>query len=72
MNAPKAFYKKLKYRRKMPHFKGFGMINMQYEIRIWSKFLINPQMTKTSQDNNNLNYVHFMNHFYEYHKVHIF
>ena len=41
----------------MPHYKGFGMINMQYEIRIWSKLLKNPKMTKTSQDNN-FNYSH--------------
>ena len=46
----------------MPHYKGFGMINMQYEIRIWSKLLINPQMTKTSHDNI-LNYIHFINIF---------
>ena len=30
------------------------------------KFLIKPQMTKTSQDNN-LKYIHFLKHFYEYH-----
>ena len=30
------------------------------------KFLIKPQLTKTSQDNN-LNYIHFLKHFYEYH-----
>ena len=23
----------------MPHFKAFGMINFQYEIRIWYKIL---------------------------------
>ena len=55
----------------MPHFKGFDMISMQYEIRIWSKFLINPQMTNSSQDNN-LNHIHFINNSYECHKVHIF
>ena len=37
------------------HFKAFGMINFQYEIRVFNKFLIKPQMTKTSQDNNNNN-----------------
>ena len=36
----------------MPHFKAFGMINFQYEIRIGIKFLIKPQMAKNSQDNN--------------------
>ena len=39
----------------MPHFKAFGMINLQ-------KLL----MTKTSQDNN-LNYIHLLKYFYEYH-----
>ena len=38
----------------MPHFKAFGIINLQ-------KLL----MTKTSQDNN-LNYINFLKHFYEY------
>ena len=46
----------------MHPFKAFDMMNLQYEIKIWKKFLIKPQMTKTSQDNN-LNYIHF----YEYH-----
>ena len=48
------------------HFKAFGMINFQYEIRVFNKFLIKPQMTKTSQYNN-LNCIHFLKHFYEYH-----
>jgi hypothetical protein len=39
----------------MPHFKEFG-----------NKFFIKPQMTKTGQDDN-LNYVNFLKHFYEYH-----
>ena len=43
----------------MPHFKAFGMINLQ-------KLLMKPQMTKTSRDNN-LNYIHLLKHFYEYH-----
>ena len=50
----------------MPHFKAFDLINLQYDIRIWKKKLIKPPMTKTSQDNN-LNYIHFLKHFYEYH-----
>ena len=50
----------------MSHFKAFDMINLQYEIRIWKKILINPQMTKTSKDNN-LNSTNFLKHFYEYH-----
>ena len=40
------------------------MINLQYEFT--KKFLIKPQMTKTSQENN-LNYINFLKHFYEYH-----
>jgi hypothetical protein len=35
----------------MPQFKAFGMINLQSEIKVFKKIL-NPQMTKTSQDNN--------------------
>ena len=50
----------------MPHFKAFDLINLQYDIRIWKKKIIKPPMTKTSQDNN-LNYIHFLKHFYEYH-----
>ena len=38
----------------MPHFKAFGMINLQYEKGFGKKFLIKPQMTKTSQDNNGI------------------
>ena len=53
-----SIYEKLKYMY-MPHFRAFGMINLQYET-------MKPQMTKTSQDNN-LNYIHFLKHFYEYH-----
>ena len=49
-----------------PHFKAFGMINLQCEIRIGQKFLIKQIMTKASQDIN-LNYIHLLNHFYEYH-----
>ena len=31
------------------------MINLQYEVRIWQKILNKePQMTKTSQDNNGI------------------
>ena len=45
----------------MPHFKAFGMINLQFG----KKFIIKPQITKTSQDNN-LNYINFLKHFYEY------
>ena len=30
------------------------------------KFLIKPQITKPSQDDN-FNYIHFLKHFYEYH-----
>jgi hypothetical protein len=30
----------------MPHFKAFAMINLQYEFG--KKFLMKPQMTKTS------------------------
>ena len=26
-------------RRNMPHFKVFGTMNLQYEIRIWQKIL---------------------------------
>ena len=37
---------------------------MKYEFG--KKFLIKPQMTKTSQDNN-LNYINFSKHFNEYH-----
>ena len=40
----------------MPH--AFGIINLPYEIRI--------QMKKTSQDIN-LNNIHFLKHFYQYH-----
>ena len=40
------------------------------KFAIWDKILktiVNkPQKSKTSQDNN-LNYIHFLNHFYEYH-----
>jgi hypothetical protein len=50
----------------MPHFKAFGMINLQYEIRIWKNFLNKATNDKTSQDNN-LNYVNFLKHFYAYH-----
>ena len=50
----------------MLHFKAFGMETLRYEIRIWQKFLVKQQMTKTSQDNN-LNYIHFLKNFYEYH-----
>ena len=32
----------------MHHFKGFDMINLQYEMKIWKKLLIKPQMTKNS------------------------
>jgi hypothetical protein len=50
--------KKLKHRKNMRHFKAFGMINLQCEIRTWYKFLMKPQMTKTSQDNNlNMNII---------------
>ena len=38
----------------MPHFKSFNMINLKYEIEFGKKFLIKPQMTKTSQDNNGI------------------
>ena len=37
---------------------------MKYEFG--KKFLIKPQMTKISQDNN-LNYNNYSKHFYEYH-----
>ena len=53
-----SIYEKLKYMY-IPHFKAFGMINLQYET-------MKPQMTRTSQDNN-LNYMHFLKHFFEYH-----
>ena len=53
-----SIYEKLKYMY-MPHFKAFGVIYLQYET-------MKPQMTKTSQDNN-LNYIYFLKHFYEYH-----
>ena len=32
----------------MPQFKAFGMMNLQYEIRICQKNLSNGTMTKTS------------------------
>ena len=59
----------------MPHFKAFGMIDLQHEIRIWKKTnMTNDQklkqallklknlnkVTKTSQDNN------LLKHFNEY------
>ena len=50
----------------MPHFKAFGMINLQYEIRIWWNIPNKATNDKTSQ-NNNLNYINFLKHFYEYH-----
>ena len=37
----------------MPHFKAFGIINLQYKKKEFvKKFLIKPQMAKTCQDNN--------------------
>ena len=36
------------------------------KLEFGKKFLIKPQMTKTSQDNN-LNYIHFLKYFFEYH-----
>ena len=47
----------------MPHFTAFGKLNLQYEIKFGKKFLIKPQMTKTSQDNN---WIIISKHFYEY------
>ena len=44
----------------MPHFKAFSMTNLQYEFG--KKFLIKPQITKTS-----LYYINFLKHFFEYH-----
>jgi hypothetical protein len=49
----------------MPHFKAIVIINLHYEVKFVKKILIKPQMTNTSQDNN-LNYIHFLKHFYEY------
>ena len=50
----------------MPQFEAFGMINCNMKSEFDQKFLIKPQMTKTSQDNN-LNYINFLKHFYKYH-----
>jgi hypothetical protein len=54
---------KIKVQRcKILHFKAFGMINLQ---EFGKKFLVKPQMTKTSQDNN-LNDINFWEDFHEY------
>ena len=50
----------------MPHFKAFGMINLQYEIIIWQEILNKAKNDNNSQDNN-LNDINFLKHFYEYH-----
>ena len=38
----------------MHNFKAFGMINLQYGKKNGKKFLLKPQMTKISQDNNGI------------------
>ena len=51
----------------MLYFKAFGMMNLQNEKKnLVKKISIKPQMRKTSQDNN-LNYIHLLKYFYEYH-----